>query len=131
MGARKEPRSIARACRRAAAMAACAVLAAMIAGCAVGPNYRRLAVAVPQSYPGAAPEGAPAASFADTQWWEVFQDPQLQTLIRTALDQNFDLRIAATRVLEAQARLGLARSNELPGAQVQADSNASRNAQSP
>jgi multidrug efflux system outer membrane protein len=131
MGARKNVGAIRQAGRRATALVGCAVLVAAIAGCAVGPNYRRPAVAVPPSYPGAAPEGPPAASFAEAHWWEVFQDPQLQTLIRTALDQNVDVRIAATRVLEAQARLGLARSNEFPGAEVQATSNASRTAQSP
>ena len=53
-------------------------------------------------------------SFGDQKWWEVFQDPQLQELIRTALKQNYDVRIAATRILEAQAQLGITRADELP-----------------
>src|SRR5262249_8218902 len=53
-------------------------------------------------------------SFGDQKWWEVFQDPQLQDLIRTALKQNYDLRIAATRILEAQAQLGITRADQLP-----------------
>ena len=53
-------------------------------------------------------------SFGDQKWWEVFQDPQLQELIRTALKQNYDVRIAATRILEAQAQLGITRADQLP-----------------
>jgi multidrug efflux system outer membrane protein len=53
-------------------------------------------------------------SFGDQKWWEVFQDPQLQDLIRTALQQNYDVRIAATRILEAQAQLGITRADQLP-----------------
>lgn len=53
-------------------------------------------------------------SFGDQKWWEVFQDPQLQELIRTALKQNYDVRIAAARILEAQAQLGITRADQLP-----------------
>jgi multidrug efflux system outer membrane protein len=53
-------------------------------------------------------------SFGDQKWWEVFQDPQLQELIRTALKRNYDVRIAATRILEAQAQLGITRADQLP-----------------
>jgi len=53
-------------------------------------------------------------SFGDQKWWEVFQDPQLQKLIRTALERNYDLQIAAARILEAQALLGITRSEQLP-----------------
>ena len=58
----------------------------------------------------------------------MFQDAELQTLVRTALDRNLDVRIAATRVLAAQAQLGITKSNELPGAAGLADANAARNA---
>src|ERR1700686_5257430 len=54
------------------------------------------------------------ASLGEQKWWEVFQDQELQQLIRTALQQNFDVRIAAARVLEAQAQVGIARSNQYP-----------------
>src|SRR4029077_5320192 len=53
-------------------------------------------------------------SVGDQQWWEVFQDQQLQELIRTALKQNYDVRIAATRILQAQAQLGITRADQLP-----------------
>jgi multidrug efflux system outer membrane protein len=100
--------------------------------CTVGPNYKRPAVAVPAAYRGAstseaaAPESAPstsnlptssssaAASLGDEKWWEVFQDKDLQDLIRTALKNNYDVRIAAARVLEAQAQLGITRADQLP-----------------
>jgi outer membrane protein, multidrug efflux system len=57
---------------------------------------------------------AAAQSFGDQKWWDVFQDPQLQRLIRTALEQNYDVRIAATRILAAQAVLGITRADQLP-----------------
>ncbi|HSZ62930.1 MAG TPA: efflux transporter outer membrane subunit [Terriglobales bacterium] len=53
-------------------------------------------------------------SLGDEKWWEVFQDPELQSLIRTALKNNYDVRIAATRVLQAQAQVGITRANQLP-----------------
>jgi multidrug efflux system outer membrane protein len=55
-----------------------------------------------------------ALSIGDEKWWEVFGDPQLQDLIRTALKQNPDVGIAAERVLESQAQLGVTRSAEFP-----------------
>jgi outer membrane protein TolC len=48
-------------------------------------------------------------SLGDEKWWEVFQDKELQNLIRTALLRNYDVRIAATRVLQAQSQLGITR----------------------
>jgi outer membrane protein, multidrug efflux system len=88
------------------------------AGCAVGPNYKRPSTDVPGMYRGAVPQEAaqPAASqsFGDQKWWEVFQDKQLQDLIYTALQQNYDVRIAATRILEAQAQLGITHADQLP-----------------
>jgi multidrug efflux system outer membrane protein len=91
----------------------------------------------PQTYRGApagteatASSGGAAASFGDEKWWEVFQDAQLQSLIRTALQQNYDVRIAASRILQAQAELGITRSNELPSAAAIAIGNGSRNARS-
>jgi multidrug efflux system outer membrane protein len=60
-------------------------------------------------------ESPPAAeSLGDQKWWEVFQDQQLQDLIHTALQQNYDVRIAATRILEAQAQVGITRADQLP-----------------
>jgi len=103
--------------RAGSRQATVALLALIASGCTVGPNYHRPAVSVPQTYRGAsASPPSTAASFGDEKWWEVFQDPQLQALIRTALKQNYDLRIAATHILEAQAKLGIARGNQLPTA---------------
>ena len=94
----------------------------LLAACTVGPNYKRPAVNVPAEFRGALPppESAQsaAASLGDQKWWEVFQDPQLQALIRTALQNNYDVRIAATRVLEAQAQLGITRADQLPSLSV-------------
>src|SRR5713101_3453277 len=104
----------------------------VLAGCAVGPNYKRPAVSVPVTYRGNAAETVPATepsasepakapaanaapeSLGDEKWWEVFQDKELQELIRTALQNNYDVRIAAARVLEAQAQLGITRADQLP-----------------
>src|SRR5712672_1193391 len=89
----------------------------LLSGCAVGPNYRRPTVNVPGTYRGAMPQDVtqPAAeSIGDQKWWEVFQDPQLQELIHTALQQNYDVRIAATRILQAQAQVGITRADQLP-----------------
>ena len=104
-----------------------AVFAGMsgLLGCAVGPNYKRPAVDVPVTYRDAAAEASPApqpnadqdktaSSLGNEKWWEVFQDRELQELIRTALKNNYDVRIAATRVLEARAQLGITRADQLP-----------------
>jgi outer membrane protein, multidrug efflux system len=108
-----------------------------LAGCTVGPNYRRPSVDVPVTYRGATPDSAEASggqsgaiskppktaaaknesvslSFGDEKWWDVFQDPELQSLIRTALKNNYDVRIAADRILEAQAQLGITHADQLP-----------------
>ncbi|MGB8654286.1 MAG: efflux transporter outer membrane subunit [Candidatus Acidiferrales bacterium] len=88
-----------------------------LAGCSVGPNYKRPDVDVPTAYRGLPEDQAAAnaaASLADEKWWDVFQDQELQGLIRTALKNNYDLRIAATRVVEARAQLGITRADQFP-----------------
>jgi outer membrane protein, multidrug efflux system len=101
-----------------------------LAGCAVGPNYKRPAVDAPPIFRGA-PDGTPTAtSFGDQKWPDVFQDPQLQKLIRTALQKNYDVRIAATRILQAQAQVTITHSDELPSAAAIAGANNTRTAQS-
>ncbi|HWO39559.1 MAG TPA: efflux transporter outer membrane subunit, partial [Candidatus Acidoferrum sp.] len=104
-----------------------------LTGCAVGPHYKRPAVDVPGTYRESTPAAPapvdakdqqvsskqvetepPSQSLGDAKWWEVFQDPQLQSLIRTALKNNYDVRIAAARVLQAQAQLGITRADQLP-----------------
>jgi multidrug efflux system outer membrane protein len=108
-----------------------ALLALVASACTVGPNYHRPAVTVPQTFRGAsAAAPATAASFGDERWWDIFQDPQLQALIRSALKQNYDVRIAATRILQAQAQLGIARGSQLPTAGVVLAANNQRAAKS-
>jgi outer membrane protein, multidrug efflux system len=102
----------------------------VLTACAVGPNYKRPSVDVPVTYRDPGGDAGPSssaststslptdpnksASIGDEKWWEVFQDKELQDLIRIALKNNYDVRIAATRVLEAQAQLGITRANQLP-----------------
>src|SRR5271170_1449361 len=66
----------------------------LLAGCAVGPNYKRPPVGAPDAFRGETPAGI--NSFADLPWWGVFRDEKLQELIRVALTNNYDLRIAFT-----------------------------------
>ena len=87
----------------------------LLAGCKVGPNYKRPPVDTPSIYRAdQQPHGSNQPSLGNEKWWTVFQDQQLQQLIRTALTENYDLRIAAARVLEAQAILGITRADQLP-----------------
>jgi outer membrane protein, multidrug efflux system len=92
------------------------------AGCMMGPKYKRPTVDVPQEYRAPAPPpAAQASSLGNEQWWQVYQDPVLTQLIHTAIAQNYDVRIAAARVLEAQAQVGITRANQLPSASVGAN----------
>jgi multidrug efflux system outer membrane protein len=107
------------------------ILAVLVleAGCLMGPKYKRPAVDVPQEYRAPAPQQtAAASSLGNEQWWQVYQDPVLTQLIHTAIAQNYDVRIAAARVLEAQAQVGITRSNQLPSASVGADVFSAQNA---
>ena len=105
-----------------------------LAACTVGPNYQRPKTDVPGEYRGApvtTAAGVSSESLGDAKWWAVFQDEQLQSLIRTALQQNYDLRIAAERVLAAQAQLRIARSNQYPSGGVGVGGTTERQAASP
>jgi multidrug efflux system outer membrane protein len=96
---------------------AIAVLIATVCltSCTMGPNYHRPVVQVPQAFRAPEPLPAPqAASFADLKWWQVFNDADLQALIKTALQQNYDLRDAVARVDAARANLGITRSDQFP-----------------
>src|SRR5246127_2215197 len=91
----------------------------LLAGCAVGPNYKRPTVNVPTDYRDSMPaQAATVSSLGNEKWWDVYQHPVLVQLIHTALQQNYDVRIAATRVLQAQAQLGITRANQFPSASV-------------
>jgi outer membrane protein, multidrug efflux system len=102
---------------RLEALTVAAAAACLFCGCMVGPNYHRPAVQTPTDFRNAAAEHqvpAQTASYADLPWWQVFQDPQLQELIRTALKQNYDLQIATERINAARAQVAIARSSLFP-----------------
>ena len=97
----------------------------LCAGCTVGPNYKRPAVPAPPEYRGLPADQAgksDAASFGDQKWWDAFQDEALRDLIQTALKQNYDVQIAAARILEARAQLGITRADQYPSVAASASS---------
>jgi len=97
---------------------------ATFTGCMVGPNYKRPAVAAPAQFRGG--EAQPgAASLGDTKWFDLFQDDTLRGLIQESLQANYDVRIAAQRVLEAQGQLTATRSALFP--QLNGQASAARN----
>ena len=109
--------------KKRALIATLAALLALASSCTVGPNYQRPKVNVPATYRGPAEPAAAGqqptdthstTSLGDEKWWNVFQDEQLQKLVRTALKNNFDVRVAATRILQAQEQITITRSNQLP-----------------
>jgi multidrug efflux system outer membrane protein len=100
------------------------VAAAVLAGCAIGPNYKRPSVAEPPTFRGQAT--AEAASLADVPWWEVFQDPILKSLIHDALLNNYDVRVAAARVQEARANFVVTRSDLYPSLDYSAGASRSK-----
>ena len=96
----------------------------LLTGCMVGPNYHRPAVQPPTAFRDVIEnpqQQAQAASFADLPWWKIFQDPQLQELIHTALKQNYDLQITTERINAARDQLAITRSRLFP--QVQGSGN--------
>jgi NodT family efflux transporter outer membrane factor (OMF) lipoprotein len=92
---------------------AIAIALLFTAGCAVGPNYSRPPITAPTQFRGT--EAAPdKQSIADTKWFDLFQDDVLKQLVNTAIAENFDLKIAAERVLEARAQFGIIQAARLP-----------------
>ncbi len=88
------------------------MLALLLAGCAVGPNYK-----TPDAHPPAAfraDDSSLTNSLGDLPWWQLFQDTNLQKLIHTALTNNYDLRVAVARVEESRAMLAQSRSQFYP-----------------
>jgi multidrug efflux system outer membrane protein len=89
-----------------------------LTGCMVGPHYQRPATNAPQVFRGpTAPDIAPnstTTSLGDEKWAEVYRDPILQQLIREALANNYDVRIAAQHVLEQQDQVGITRAQQFP-----------------
>jgi multidrug efflux system outer membrane protein len=94
-------------CRRL--WAPCLVI--LLSGCAMGPDYERPEIDTPVSYIQPVQEGE---SFANMPWWDLLQDPQLQELIRIALEENKDLGIAVARIEEFRAVLGVTRADQFP-----------------
>lgn len=94
-----------------------AVAALVVAGCAVGPDYKRPETHSPEGFRRAASDtNAPSGtnSFAELGWWDTFKDPQLTIYINEALTNSWDIKIAAARVLQAEASLGVTRSQFFP-----------------
>src|SRR4051812_6215401 len=96
-------------------------IAAALSGCMLGPNYKRPPVDAPASFRF---QDADAKELANTPWWEQFQDPVLNDLIRTALAENKDVKIAAARIEEFLGRLATTRSQLFP--QVALDASGTR-----
>jgi multidrug efflux system outer membrane protein len=103
-------------------------LAATTASCTLGKNYARPDVRTPSTYRGASGQQS-AASLADLQWFELFRDDTLVGLVKTALQENFELRIAAQRVLQARAAYGITRAGQWPTVDASADVIAARSSQ--
>jgi multidrug efflux system outer membrane protein len=94
-----------------------AVALAAATGCNVGPKYTRPQVPAPPTFRGpdnTAVSSDPKLSIADQQWSAVFHEPELQDLIRTALQNNYDVRIAAQHILEQEAQVRITRANQFP-----------------
>jgi len=91
------------------------IMLGTMAGCMIGPNYHKPAVQTPGVFRDLSDNPrAQASSFADLRWWQVFQDPQLQELIRTALKENYDLQLATERISAARAQVTITRSSLFP-----------------
>jgi multidrug efflux system outer membrane protein len=93
------------------------LLSGMLSGCMVGPKYHRPTIQTPAAYRDLSENPqvqAQTASYADLPWWQVFQDPKLQELIRTALKQNYDLQLATERINAARAQVAVTRSSLFP-----------------
>ena len=97
-----------------------------LAGCAIGPNYKRPTVNAPAEFRDVARETS-SNSLADLPWWSVFKDPNLQNLVRTALTNNYDLRITLARMDQAHALQAQARSQFLPQVGYEGEANRGRN----
>ncbi len=96
------------------------VAALLAAGCTLGPDYVR--PPIPQ-HPAYHRDTPPGSSIADLPWWEIFSDPTLDELIRTALDNNRNLRVSVARIEEARARLGFVRADLYPSIVYGANAN--------
>lgn len=105
---------------------ASALGALLLAGCAIGPDFKRPAAQEPSAFPGE-PAGA-GRSLADLAWWDVYRDPRLTELIRSALADGYDARIAAARVEQARAVAAEVHGQLFPGIGYEANADRGRNA---
>jgi multidrug efflux system outer membrane protein len=101
-----------------------AVAALFGVACALGPDYHRPETKIPAAF--RFEPTATTDSFADHGWWQIYQDPTLQALIREALVTNFDVRIAAARIDQARATLGSTRLQQLPQIAISAEAQRAR-----
>lgn len=99
------------------ARAAIMLGAGTLAACSVGPEYQRPSLDVPAAY-RFQQENPGAESIADLGWWEVYRDKQLQGILQAALENNRDIKIAAARVAEARAQVGVSRLDQFPRVDV-------------
>ena len=97
--------------------------ALLLAACAVGPQYSRPTLDVPDTFRDQTAASG-ASSLADLSWWDVYKDPTLQQLLKAAVDQNRDVKIAVARISEARAQAAIARVAQFP--QANADFNGER-----
>lgn len=93
----------------------------LLSGCKVGPNYARPNVTAPPVFRG--PDESQVSSdaknsFGDEEWTKVYREPELQELIRKALANNYDVRIAARHIMEQQAQVRITRSQQFPTVSV-------------
>jgi outer membrane protein, multidrug efflux system len=112
----------------------CAVvaLAGLVFSCTVGPNYHRPEVGSPEAYRRAASDpnaSSTTNSFGDLDWWDVYDDPQLKAYINEALTNSYDIKIAAARVLEAEASAQIVRSQFFPSISAGGDILTTRSSQ--
>ncbi|HXC36395.1 MAG TPA: TolC family protein, partial [Candidatus Acidoferrales bacterium] len=91
-----------------------ATSAAIMSGCAVGPDYHTPRTSVPPTYQEKLAETNGPADASLDQWWRLFHDAELDSLIREATYSNYDIRIAQSRVRESRAEAGIAESALLP-----------------
>jgi multidrug efflux system outer membrane protein len=88
--------------------------ALLVCGCTMGPDYHKPVVQVPATFHRAELTPNEASSFADLPWWAAYQDPLLQQMIAQAIAHNYDVEIAASRIEQARAALGVANSEAQP-----------------
>ncbi len=111
-----------------------ATLVLLLTGCEVGPNYKRPPVVTPDQFRGVAPDlfNQPGAqTFAEMNWETIFQDETLRALIKEALANNYNMQIAASRIVQAQAVVGITRANQLPSVNGNSGVNYLRNPTAP